>query len=71
MAGVLNGFSVPAGVFSAITVAQLPAAQTGQIACVFDAATAGLVFGQAVGAGGGANKYLVWWNGAAWHVIGA
>lgn len=72
MSGVPSGFSVPSGVFNPILVSQLPSSpNSGQVAAVFDAATAGLTFGQTLSAGGGGNKYLVWWNGSNWTVIGA
>lgn len=72
MAGVPNGFSVPSGTFNAVLVSQLPSSPgLGMIASVFDAATGGLTFGQTLSGGGGGNRYLVWWNGSNWTVIGA
>jgi hypothetical protein len=51
------------------TLAQLPASPaTGQTATVTDGAPA-LAWGATV-TGGGSAKYLVWWNGAAWTVVG-
>lgn len=51
------------------TLAQLPASPgVGQTATVTNGA-ASLAWGATV-TGGGTAKYLVWWNGAAWTVIG-
>lgn len=51
------------------SLAQLPASPAvGQTASVTDGA-ASLAWGATV-TGGGTAKYLVWWNGAAWTVIG-
>jgi hypothetical protein len=52
-----------------VTLAQLPTSHSvGQTATVTDGA-ASLAWGATV-TGGGTAKYLVWWNGAAWTVIG-
>ena len=52
-----------------VTLAQLPTTHAvGQTATVTDGA-ASLAWGATV-TGGGTAKYLVWWNGAAWTVIG-
>jgi len=51
-----------------ITVAQLPAASLGMIACVTDHNGA-LTFGANV-SGGGTSKVLAWFNGTSWNVIG-
>ena len=52
-----------------VTLAQLPTSHTvGQTATVTDGAAA-LAWGATV-TGGGTAKYLVWWNGTAWTVIG-
>jgi hypothetical protein len=56
-------------IFGAITVATLPSPPTlGQIATVTDGATS-LAWGTTV-TGGGSAKYLVWYNGSNWTVIG-
>jgi hypothetical protein len=52
-----------------VTLAQLPTSHSvGQTATVTDGA-ASLAWGATV-TGGGTAKYLVWWNGTAWTVIG-
>ena len=48
--------------------ASLPPAGYGYMACVNDGA-AGLAWGAPV-TGGGSTRYLVWYNGSAWTVIG-
>jgi hypothetical protein len=55
-------------VYGAVTVATLPMGVLGRTAVVTDGA-AGLAVG-AIIAGGGTAKYLVWWNGVSWTVIG-
>lgn len=55
--------------FNGYKVAGLPAAPAiGSVAYVTDGANA-LAWGNTV-TGGGANNYLVWWNGSNWTVIG-
>jgi hypothetical protein len=69
---VVNPTSKPVPVIligTTVALAQLPASPAvGQTATVTDGAPA-LAWGATVTAGGTA-KYLVWWNGAAWTVIG-
>jgi len=56
---------------AASTVATLPGSPvTGMLAYVSDASSAALAWGAAIGTGGGANKYLVWYNGSQWSVYG-
>lgn len=50
------------------TVATLPTGALGKYAVVTDGAAA-LAWGATV-TGGGSTKYLVWYNGSAWTVIG-
>jgi hypothetical protein len=50
------------------TVATLPVGVTGSVARVTDGAAA-LAWGATV-TGGGTAQYLVWYNGAAWTVVG-
>jgi hypothetical protein len=52
----------------AIPFANLPAGALGAIQCVNNG-SAGLAWGDTV-TGGGTAKYLVWFNGANWKVIG-
>jgi hypothetical protein len=66
-----NGLRARKGILdlnAAVTVAALPAAPTlGMVRVVSDATT------PAAGSapvGGGAAKALVWYNGAAWRVVG-
>src|SRR5881397_3963482 len=55
--------------YSPVTVAALPASpSTGQIAAVSDG-LGGLTWGATV-VTGGSSKYLVWWNGSNWTVVG-
>jgi hypothetical protein len=53
---------------TAVAVANLGTGKLGVIACVNNG-NAGLAWGDTV-TGGGSAEYLVWWNGAAWKVIG-
>ena len=55
-------------IYNPVTVATLPAGQTGAVASVSDGA-ASLAWGATV-TGGGSTKYLVWHNGTNWTVIG-
>ncbi len=55
--------------FGSVTFAKLPAApQLGMVFCITDSTVN--TWGSTV-AGGGTNKVLAWYNGAAWKVIGA
>ncbi len=55
--------------FSPVPVAALPASpSTGQIAAVSDG-LGGLTWGATV-VTGGSSKYLVWWNGSNWTIVG-
>ena len=54
-----------------LTIAQLPASPGLASVRVISNGAAGHGFGDSVGADTpGTTKYLVWWNGAAWTVIG-
>ena len=55
-------------IHNALTVATLPTGTLGAVASVSDG-TASLAWGATV-TGGGSTKYLVWYNGAAWTVVG-
>ena len=55
--------------YTPITFSQLPTtADVGTIASVTDGA-AGLAWGATL-TGGGSTKYLVWFNGSVWSVVG-
>lgn len=64
----MNGFPILNIGSSSLTVATLPAGVIGRINNVTDGA-ASLAWGATV-TGGGSTKYLVWYNGSAWTVIG-
>lgn len=65
----LNTWAMTVDIDPSFTVAKLPTnAVLGQKAVVTDG-TAALAWGATV-TGGGATKYLVWWNGANWTVLG-
>lgn len=67
--GVTSGACLTDTVTS-YTVATLPSfATNGTLAFVTDAATVGLVNGNSIGAGGGANRYLVMFRAAGWVVV--
>jgi hypothetical protein len=52
------------------SVTRMPAATFGMLATVSDA-DSGLAWGATItNTGAGATKYLVWWNSAAWTVVG-
>jgi hypothetical protein len=55
-------------IYNGYTVATLPAAVAGMTAYVTDG-TAALAWGATV-TGGGSTKYLCWYNGTAWTVVG-
>ena len=63
-------------VIPAYTFATLPTTRAGTVAYMTDGATgncadaACTTFGTAVTGGGGALKLLIWYNNAAWHLIG-
>lgn len=58
------------------TFATLPASTAGTVAYIADGATGNCAdaacntFGTAVTGGGGSLKLMLWYNGAAWHLIG-
>ena len=55
--------------YTAVTTSLLPStADVGTIASVTDGA-AGLAWGATL-TGGGSTKYLVWYNGTGWSVVG-
>ena len=56
--------------YQGVTFANLPTAAAGIVAYVTDASNAGAAWGDSVTAGGSTNKYLVWYNGTNWTVIG-
>ena len=65
----MNGFQILNQGVTSYTVATLPASPTiGRLAVITDG-TAGLSWG-ATAVGGSSTKYLVWYNGSAWTVIG-
>lgn len=59
------------GAIAATTIANLPGSPTtGRVSAVTDG-DAALAWGAtAVNSGAGATKYLVWFNGAAWKIVG-
>lgn len=65
----MNGFQLLNQGTTSFTVSTLPASPTiGRIAVVTDG-TAALAWGATV-TGGSTTKYLVWYNGSAWTVLG-
>lgn len=54
----------------AYTVATLPAGTAGQVAYVTDGDPSLAWGATAANSGAGATKYLVWFNGSAWKVVG-
>lgn len=66
-----NGIAIPNGaIFAPKTINTLPTAIVGTVASISDG-DSGLTWGAtAVNSGSGATTYLVWYNGAAWTVIG-
>lgn len=66
-----NGhFAATSGILQPLTVATLPTAVAGRYAYVTDG-DALLIWGATViNSGGGATKYLVWYNGTNWTVVG-
>jgi hypothetical protein len=53
------------------TYATLPTGVAGMVAYITDSTTASAAWGTTISAGGGSNKYLCWYNGTNWTVIGA
>lgn len=64
----MNGFQILNQGTTSYTVATLPVATVGRTAVVTDG-TASLAWGATV-TGGASTKYLVWYNGSSWTVIG-
>lgn len=64
----MNGFQLLNVGATSVIVASLPTGSLGRLATVSDG-TAGLAWGATV-TGGGSTKYLVWYNGSVWTVIG-
>ena len=67
-AGTFADIKVRTTIHNGYTVATLPAGVAGMTAYVTDG-VASQTWGATV-SGGGSTKYLVWYNGTAWHVIG-
>lgn len=64
----MNGFQILNQGAASFTVSTLPTPALGRMAVVTDG-TASLAWGATV-TGGSSTKYLVWYNGSAWTVIG-
>lgn len=64
----MNGFQILNQGVTSFIVATLPVGVLGRVAVVSDG-TASLAWGSTV-TGGSTTKYLVWYNGSAWTVIG-
>lgn len=66
----MNGFSILNSNFgvTSYTVATLPTATIGKLAVITDG-TSSLAWG-ATATGGSSTKYLVWYNGTAWTIVG-
>ena len=67
-AGTFADVKVRTVIHNGYTVATLPTAVAGMVAYVTDG-TAALAWGATV-TGGSATKYLVWYNGTNWTVVG-